>query len=223
MPVPGNTVSSLWSESSQHAWTVTHAWNTTKSFAQTGESLKLSATDNWSESTLMHVSNTRTDSLVTLLTFDSRWRGLLSDGVDSFSVCEVISCQWHCEGAKEAVLGDLRGGYTDVGRGGQNPTGQRKYCVRNTARGPHILFLCPEANKYCINLSIIAWKVHKRVIEDFKGVCVCTVTDWSRGVFLLFQSWDIWHLGQSAVNRKGMDRKAYWEKKTESRQQILVG
>lgn len=174
MPVPGNTVSSLWSESSQHAWTVTHAWNTTKSFAQTGESLKLSATDNWSESTLMHVSNTRTDSLVTLLTFDSRWRGLLSDGVDSFSVCEVISCQWHCEGAKEAVLGDLRGGYTDGGGAEPNRAKKvlcKKYCTWTTyfilvSRSQQILY---KPFYYCMKSAQKGdWRLQR---------CVCVYCD----------------------------------------------
>lgn len=107
----------------ERTWTVTHAWNTAESFPQTHESLKLSAADNWSESTLMHISNTRTDSPMTLLTFDLRWRGLLSDGVDSFSVCEVISCQCHCEGQKRLCWVTSEGGI--VGGLGWTQQGKR--------------------------------------------------------------------------------------------------
>lgn len=114
--------------------------------------------------------------------------------------CGFILCVWShflpvaMWGGKRGCVGwPQKGAHWCRGGGGQNPTGQRKYCVRNTARWLHILFLCSEANKYCINLYIFAWKVHMRMIGDFNGVSVCNVTDWSRGVFLLFQSWDIWH------------------------------
>lgn len=44
-----------------------------------------------------HFKHTHPDSPMTLSTFDLGWRGLLSDGVGSFSVREVISCHRDCE------------------------------------------------------------------------------------------------------------------------------
>lgn len=88
-----------------HTWTVTDAWHTTELLTQMHQSLKLSTADNWSETGFTHISNTHTlTPPVTTLTFDLRWRRLLSDGVDPFSVCEIISCQCHCEGQKGAKL-----------------------------------------------------------------------------------------------------------------------
>lgn len=92
-------------------WTVTDAWHTPELLTQVHQSLKLSTADNWSETGFTHISNTHTPNPpVTTLTFDLRWRRLLSDGADPFSVCEIISCQCHCEGQKGAKLVDLEFG-----------------------------------------------------------------------------------------------------------------
>lgn len=183
----------LLSKSWQHAWTDTDAWNTTKPFTQTRKSLKLSTADNWSESTLMHISNTCTDSPVTLLTFDPRWRGLLSNGVDSFSACEVISCQCHCEGQKRLCRVTSEGGTLEEWGGGWAESYRAKAVLCKKFSGS-------EPSTYCIKFYIIASKMNMRVSEDRKGVIVwvngvhmCLCVLWQtgglpRGYFCFFRS-----------------------------------